>query len=171
MSTSAPCRIAGEDPALAKLRRTDHSEDLRLLTRLRPPTRAIVSLLHGIPSPKGACHWQYGPERRLLDGRHGLCDHVRAVDELFWVVADDSELRHTWPMESWSSSALVVHHALPPACRVRVTRQRNVRPEAHLVVLRQPRVDLQAACCPRCSRRTGRRHPSATPRGRSAFRT
>lgn len=86
---------------------------------------------------KGSVSLQYGPERRFLDGRHGLCDHVRAVDELFWVVADDSELRHAWPMESWSSSALVVHHALPPACRVRVARKRNIRPEAHLVALRQ----------------------------------
>lgn len=59
---------------------------------------------------------QWGDSRRgLSNGWNRLGDDVRAVNEVIWIVAHNSQFSHS-RLEVEHHEQLVVHHALPFAC-------------------------------------------------------
>ena len=93
-----------------------------------------------------------GEARGLVDGGLGDRHDLRAVDELVAVVAEDGELGHRG-LEAVHHEFLLVHEALPGACRARVARECEVGLETHLAgvvaaVLWQGGSDLAGVVAP-----------------------
>lgn len=97
-------------------------------------------------------------------------DHVRAVGELVWVVADNGELRHVWPTGSWSSSA----PGCPPCsatrmpCASRATAQCPTGDASRRSAAAARRGGLRAVHIVHAERGAD---ALQQPRGRSAFQT